>query len=300
MDRRHASHEPGENYDSRVIADFGSEWQRFDQRALNDEEARRAFHEYFAIFPWDRLPRNAVGFDAGCGSGRWARLVAPRVGTLHCIDGSEQAVLVASRNLREFANCHTHLATIDSMPLPDESMDFGYSLGVLHHVPDTLSALRACVVRLKPGAPFLLYLYYAFDNKPAWFRMLWKSSEVMRLVVSRSPFAAKAVICDIIAATVYWPLARIARFVENTGRQVENFPLSAYRHRSFYGMRTDALDRFGTRVEKRFTRAEIQALMTTAGLTSIRFHEGTPRWVAVGTRSMNTSSAALRGRRPAP
>ena len=48
------------------------------------------------------------------------------------------------------------------MPLPDGALDFGYSLGVLHHIPDTQSALRACVRKLKAGAPFLLYLpHYA-------------------------------------------------------------------------------------------------------------------------------------------
>ena len=47
------------------------------------------FENYFSIFPWDTLPPNSVGFDLGCGSGRWARRVAPRVGTLHLIDPSE-------------------------------------------------------------------------------------------------------------------------------------------------------------------------------------------------------------------
>ena len=56
------------------------------------------------------------------------------------------------------------------MPLAPGSMDFGYSLGVLHHVPDTLAGIKACAKALKPGAPFLVYLYYAFDNRPAWFR----------------------------------------------------------------------------------------------------------------------------------
>ena len=46
-------------------------------------ESERVFGDYFAIFPWDQLPPAAEGFDMGCGSGRWARFVAPRVGRLH-------------------------------------------------------------------------------------------------------------------------------------------------------------------------------------------------------------------------
>jgi hypothetical protein len=175
-----------------------------------------------------------------------------------------------------------HLATVDDIPVPDASMDFGYSLGVLHHIPDTFSALFGCVRKLKPGAPFLLYLYYRFDNRPVWFRMIWRVSHIARTVVSRLPFRYRAIACDAVAAFVYWPLARIAAAAEKRRFPVHNLPLSAYRNLSFYVMRTDALDRFGTRLEKRFTRQEIQRLMERAGLSAITFHEGEPYWVSVG------------------
>ena len=72
-----------------VIAGFGDEWTRFDQTGLTDEERIAAFEGYFELFPWDDLPKDATGFDLGCGSGRWAAHVAPRVGTLHCVDPSD-------------------------------------------------------------------------------------------------------------------------------------------------------------------------------------------------------------------
>src|SRR6185436_9169403 len=103
--------------------------------------AHDLFERYFAIFPWAALPGRARGFDAGCGSGRWAHFVAPRVGRLHCVDASPDALRVARANLAAHVNCEFHLSTIDSMPLPDDAFDFGYSLGVLHHIPDTRSAL---------------------------------------------------------------------------------------------------------------------------------------------------------------
>ena len=46
------------------------------------------------------------------------------------------------------------------MPIKDNSMDFGFSLGVLHHLPDPFEGIKSCVTKLKPGAPFLVYLYY--------------------------------------------------------------------------------------------------------------------------------------------
>jgi SAM-dependent methyltransferase len=272
-----------ENLDKDVVAGFGDEWSRFDQSALDDAELRRMFENYFNIFPWDALRTDSVGFDLGCGSGRWAKLVAPRVGHLHLIDPSE-AIEIAKRNLRSAPNCTFHRAGVENIPLDDASCDFGYSLGVLHHIPDTEAGLRACVAKLKTGAPFLLYLYYRFDNKPAWFRALWKMSDVSRAAVSRFPHSGRYLASQILAASVYFPLARTAKILENIGIRVDNFPLSQYRDNSFYTMRTDALDRFGTRLERRFTKAEMKEMMERSGLERITFSE-TSFWTAVGYKA---------------
>lgn len=271
------------NLDQKTVEGFGDEWSRFDQTGMSGEDTKRLFESYFAVFPWAKLPKDAVGFDLGCGSGRWAKLVASRLGggRLHCIDPSI-AIEVAFRNLQGMRNCEFHQAGVDNIPLPNRSMDFGYSLGVLHHIPDTQVALASCVAKLKPGAPFLLYLYYKFDNRPTWFRLLWKASELIRGLVSHMPHGLRYLISQIIAVLIYWPLARFTGLAEAFGLDVKNFPLSAYRHLGFYVMRTDALDRFGTRLEQRFSRAEIQRMMELAGLDGIVFSERIPFWCAVG------------------
>lgn len=284
MVRDRSQRNPVRNADGQTVEGFGEEWQRFDQSAASDAELARIFESYFQVFPWKSLPPNPIGFDLGCGSGRWARFVAPRVGRLHCIDASDQALAVARSNLSKLGNVEFHHASVDEIPLPDGSMDFGYSLGVLHHVPDTAAGIRACARKLKPGAPFLVYLYYAFDNRPAWFRGVWAMSDMGRRVISRLPFRLKAGLSDVAAGTVYWPLARAAALAERLGIDVQNVPLSAYRNRSFYTMRTDALDRFGTRLEKRFTRSQMVDLLDEADLTNVRFCDGPPFWCAVAQK----------------
>jgi hypothetical protein len=83
---------------------------------------------------------------------------------------------------------------------------------------------------------------------------------------------------------VYWPLARLAALVERLGFSAAALPLESYRNRAFYVMRTDAYDRFCTRLEQRFTRAQIGDMMTTAGFQDIRFSERVPYWCAVGIK----------------
>ena len=83
---------------------------------------------------------------------------------------------------------------------------------------------------------------------------------------------------------MYWPLARAARVLHAIGLDVSGFPLSMYRDRSFYSMRTDARDRFGTPLEKRFRAEDIERMMAEAGLGEIRFGEAPPYWCALGIK----------------
>jgi hypothetical protein len=61
-------------------------------------------------------------------------------------------------------------------------------------------------------------------------------------------------------------------------------PLFQYRYRSFYVMRNDSLDRFGTRLEKRYSRDEVRVLLEGAGLEKVEIADGPPWWVAIGRR----------------
>lgn len=269
------------NLDDEVVKEFGLEWTRFDQSELTDDDLLCMFEGYFHIFPWGALPANAAGVDIGCGSGRWAKLVAPRVGHLHLVDPSPAALNVAERNLSGAANVSFHVAPADRLPFGEATLDFAYALGVLHHVPDTARAIQSIVRLLKPGAPFLIYLYYKFDQRPLWFRALWKASDLVRRVICQLPGNLKNLVCDAIAVFVYWPLARTARLLEKLRMLPKSWPLAYYCDRSFYVMRTDALDRFGTRLEQRFSRDQIRQMLEAAGFERISFSDRQPFWCAV-------------------
>ena len=80
-----------QNINQDVINDFGDEWDNYQQseRVVDLDEA---FNQYFHIFPSEFLDNQKIGFDAGCGSGRWAKYILPKVKTLYCIEPSEKAI----------------------------------------------------------------------------------------------------------------------------------------------------------------------------------------------------------------
>ena len=257
------------------------EWRQFDQSQLAEERSRELFDRYFGLFEFDA---DAEGFDLGCGSGRWARLVAPRVRLLHCIDPSD-ALQVARRNLKGHPNIRFHHAAANRIPIADGSQDFGYALESCITFRTPGRRLNAAVRKLKPGGQMLLYIYYAMENRGTAYRALWRHPIDEEGDFTPS-FLSSANHIRLAAALVYWPLARVSLLVSKFGGDPSRIPLSAYRSNSFYTLRTDALDRFGTRLEKRFTRGEIERLMIQAGLEDIRFSDRVPiGWPSVAERS---------------
>jgi ubiquinone/menaquinone biosynthesis C-methylase UbiE len=200
----------------------------------------------------------------GCGSGRWDVLVAPLVGELTAADASPEALEVAKRSVRapnvSFVEC-----SVDTLPFPDAHFDLIFSLGVLHHVPDTEAAIRSLACKLAPGGRLLLYLYYAFDNRPAWFRGIWKLSDLFRRRVSRLPFFLRHALSQIIALFVYLPLARTAKFLPVP----ESWPLKFYANRIFY-----------------ISRQQIVVMLKAAGLEDIQFSDIVPYWVCTASKPL--------------
>ena len=270
------------NTDTTVVTDFGEEWSRFEQDLLTEYDFKSQFDSYFNIFPWEKLTKEPVGADIGCGSGRWAKEVAKRVSHLHLVDPSEAALKIAKKKFADDTKVEFHHATVGKLPFADESLDFAYCLGVLHHIPDTQAGISEIAMKLKPGAPFLVYLYYAFDNRPVWFRAIWRVSDLFRKVISRMPTKLKHIICDIIAYCVYFPITRLGRLVNRISPISSNWPLYYYINCSTYVLRTDALDRFGTRLEKRFTKQQIERMLKKAGFDDLTFSSGVPHWCVIG------------------
>ena len=268
-----------------VVKDFGNEWDKFDHLNVVEKDQKKIYEAYFRVFPWHKInKRSSIGIDIGCGTGRWAKFVAGKAKELILLDASQQALNVAKKNLANKENIKFLNQSVGDIKLEDNSVDFAYSLGVLHHIPDLKSALIEINRILKSKAPFLVYLYYSFDNKPKFYKLVWNLTNPVRYLISKLPFKIKFYLTQFIAFFIYLPLARFSKLLKFLKIPNNNIPMWQYADLSYYVMRTDALDRFGTKVEKRYSKKQITEILKECNFKEIEFSENPPFWCAVAIK----------------
>ena len=67
--------------------------------------------------------------------------------------------------------------------------------------------------------------YYDFDNKPNWFKLIWKITDLFRRNICRLPFKSKLFLSKLIAIFIYFPLAKLSLLMEVLGFDITNIPL---------------------------------------------------------------------------
>jgi hypothetical protein len=207
--------------------------------------------------------------------GRWSWFLAPYCREMVLVDFSE-AIFVARQNLSGRGRSIFIMADIRRLPFGPDFADLIYSLGVLHHLPTP--ALDE-VVRLRPySARLLIYLYYALDNRPWYFRALLTGVNAVRLTLSRvRNTEMRGALTWLLALTVYLPLIGLGHLLRPLGLD-RHVPLhEGYRGRSLSAIRQDVYDRFFTGIEQRFSRAEIRAALEPH-FTRVVVGEQMPYW----------------------
>jgi ubiquinone/menaquinone biosynthesis C-methylase UbiE len=272
------------NVDQQTVKSFGEEWQSFHQ--FSEEDLAQAGSEYFDIVSHEMLNANTKVLDVGCGSGRWSYYIADKVHCIEAIDPS-QSVYSAAQLLASKKNVRVTQAATDNIPFENNSFDFVLCLGVLHHIPDTQKALTDSISKLKMGGHALLYFYYNLENRSMLYKAIFAWVNLKRKIISGLPQGLKRICCDAIALLIYLPLVTLARcikFLAPHSNVWQKIPLSYYTNKSFHIMRNDALDRFGTPLEQRFSKSEIESMMRAAGLSEIVFSDNQPYWHVVGRK----------------
>jgi SAM-dependent methyltransferase len=277
-----SQHEKDQNLDQQVIDSFGHEWAAFDYAENETDEALDAqFMAYCTPIDLSQFDSKfSVAADFGAGSGRWASRLLPFFSLVYALEPSDGANKVLRKKFSKESRIKILQETVGANSITDESLDLAMSLGVLHHIPNTGLAIKDVASKIKDGGIFLCYLYYKLENKPLYYRGLFWTSNSLRWVISRLPYTIRKIIARIIAALVYFPFARTAKLLANKGKDISNFPLHHYANMPFVMLQNDALDRFGTRLEQRFTKEEITEMLGDAGfnLATLNFSDLEPFW----------------------
>lgn len=279
-------------WNEKVISDFGDEWQRFSYLKNEDStELEFQFGRYFKAAPDDLQRRNnLVAADFGAGSGRWSFFLMRKCNLLYVVEPSSKAIDIAKRRLGNDSKLVYLNQPIERNVIPSESLDLGICLGVLHVVDNIQVSLNEISMKIKKGGYFVGYVYYSFENRPKSYFLLWKISDYVRRRVSSLPRVLKFVFADLIAFFVYFPVSKFLRLLNKVGIDTWKYPLNHYKTLNFKMMRNDALDRFGTTVENRFSKKEIETYLKNAGFdeNSITFSESEPYWSFCARKKFST------------
>ncbi|MDP1721127.1 MAG: methyltransferase domain-containing protein [Candidatus Nanopelagicaceae bacterium] len=271
-----------QNRDERVISHFGGEWKAFNYLDPGQlEELREQFSAYIRALPEEVKGRTDMSIgDFGAGSGRWAHFFLEFAKELWLVEpGIESFALLQERFVKN-EKVHILNQGVSENSVPEESLDLAVSLGVLHHIPDTMRGVKDIYKKMKPGGYFLCYLYYALDDKPSYYRMIWRASNRLRFMISKLSYIPRRLVCEAIALLIYFPFARLSKVLKKVGVDPHNVPLHHYQDMTYYVMRNDAFDRFGTSLEQRFTKTQITEMVGGAGfdLSTLHFSDAEPFW----------------------
>jgi SAM-dependent methyltransferase len=195
-------------------ASFGRQWNRYDVIRPDEDEATFAVKTGISA---GKLANHVV-LDAGCGGGRYARLLGSHGAQAIGVDLSA-AVVKAATTCREFRNVLIVQADLLDLPLAERAFDFVYSIGVLHHMPDPRRGFREIARCVKPGGQLAVWLYRRNTFPQEWL------NSALRAITTRLPPHVLELLCAALAfgggvPIVNKTLNKIANFSNHPDRSI--------------------------------------------------------------------------------
>jgi SAM-dependent methyltransferase/uncharacterized protein YbaR (Trm112 family) len=263
----------------RTLQSYSYQWRRFKQMLPHWE---RVFLESIHPVTRDFFP-GKVGLDAGCGFGRSLAYAAAYGAETIGVDLSE-AVESARANTRHLDTAHVVQGDIYHLPIREGSLDFAYSIGVLHHLPDPKAGFLEVARRVAPGGSVFIWVYSRGRGRQiACFTM-------MRAISTKLPYRALGALCWIGAALQWalWiaPFKLLSRF-RLTRPLADRLPFTFHARFPFYVLHTDWFDGLSVPLVNYYKEGEIATWFRDAGLTQPGLD---PEWgQAGGGRAMGVA-----------
>ncbi len=162
----------GESY----VESFGRQWNRYD--VARPEEDAAVFLVKTGLKPADLAGKLVL--DAGCGGGRYARLLGSVGAKVLGVDLSE-AVEKAASLCSDLPTVTIAQADLLDLPAAESAFDVAFSIGVLHHSPDPRRAFARVAARVRPGGRLAVWLYRRNTPPQEWL------NSGLRAITTRMP-----------------------------------------------------------------------------------------------------------------
>ena len=247
---------PGTSAGVRYTDSFGFEWNRFSRTQLDSANGTRRSRDAFVEKTGWTLAelRGRRVLDAGCGMGRFSEIAADAGADVHAVDLSE-AVIAARKNLGGRPNVHVYRADIMALPFKEQTFDFIYSIGVLHHTPNTKRAFMSLVPLLRPGGQIAIWVYA--KQSPVMI-----GSDILRLV---TPHLPKQLLLRL--ARVAVPLYRVHQIRRLGALSAVLLPTSIDPDPEWRWL--DTFDWYSPRYQWKHTYPEVEGWFQEAGLVDV-------------------------------
>jgi SAM-dependent methyltransferase len=236
---------------------FGFQWKHFARTQLDSANGTTQSRDTFVEktgWPLEAL-RGARVLDAGCGMGRFAEVCADAGADVHAVDLSVAAE-AASANLSARDNVSVYQADIMNLPFPDGSFDRIYSLGVLHHTPDTRAAFARLVPLLKPGGTITIWVY-------STELLVWRGGELLRRF---TPGLSRQTLLKLSRIAI--PLYHVHR--NRLAGRITQVWLPTSLHHTPEWRWLDTFDWYAPKYQWKHTAPEVEQWFRDAGLGAIR------------------------------
>jgi ubiquinone/menaquinone biosynthesis C-methylase UbiE/uncharacterized protein YbaR (Trm112 family) len=190
-------------------SNFGFEWNLHKKTQLDTatmHESEETFVEKTGFRPEDL--EGKLVLDVGCGMGRFSDVASRWGATVVGIDLTS-AVDAAYANIGTRDNVNLAQADVFELPFRDETFDFIFSIGVLHHSPDTRKAFEQLPRLLKPGGRIAIWVYKRMKTSHI-------ASDLYRHVTTRLPKRFLYALCHV--AIPWYHVSRVPVLGEVTRR----------------------------------------------------------------------------------
>lgn len=265
------------NNQNRTIKDFGKQWSIY-----KDNEGFYGSIELFAdvIFPFIKPNeiKDCRVAEIGSGTGRIVNMLLV-AGVKHVIAlEPSDAFEVLCRNVKEPEKVTCLKVNGDKLPAYGD-LDYIFSIGVLHHIPDPKPVVEAAYQALRPGGHFLVWLYGMEGNE-----LYLTFVNPLRALTKHLPHSVLTVLVRII----YYPLVIYLRLCHKFSLPMKKYLLSLFEKMTPQKRRLIIYDQLNPAYAKYYKRSEAEKLLTDRNFENIRIHHRHGySWTVIGDKPLH-------------